>query len=64
MTDWPWGGERGEEHAAGFLAGVRWFVAIGRIRDGWALARIHCMLTVLSCTCVKCDQSRCSTPGS
>lgn len=34
MTDWLWGGEGGEERAAGFLAGVRWCVEIGRFQEG------------------------------
>lgn len=46
VTDWPWRGEGGEEHAAGFLAGVRLFVEIGRLQGGWALAHAHRILTV------------------
>lgn len=38
MTDWPWGGEGGEEHTAGLLAGVRWCVETERSRGGWGLA--------------------------
>lgn len=33
MTDWLWGGEGGEERAAGFLAGVRWCMEIGRFQE-------------------------------
>lgn len=44
MTDWLWGGEGGEERAAGFLAGVRWCVEIGRFQEGggvWHISTVR-----------------------